>query len=192
EMAIEAPVTIPCRYSLCFVGALFAWGLLAACLHSQWLGRRLWWHMPLLGEPFRMDEQAALARNLGLMLDAGATLERAVSEIAAAGAGGPMQHTMARISKALDEGVPPPEAFRAAGRWREEFLWAVDAVSEGVPPRLAFAQVGAVLEDKSASRFDAVYRVCTPLAVLLAAAGVGLLGWTVFNSLAEIARSVML
>lgn len=173
------------------VGVLLGWGLLAFSLQFSWLGRKLWWHVPALGTHFRMAEQARLARNMGLMLSAGATLERALGDIELAQAGGPMQRWIERVCGALNEGAPPPQAFSAAGRWREEFLWGLDAVAHGAPPGPAFAQVADVLEEKALARMDALHRVCTPIAVLIAASGVGLLAWTIFSNMTAIQRSMM-
>jgi len=191
EMEIAAPVTPNCNYCLLLVGALAVWGLLMPSLHAPRLGPWLWWYVPVLGACFRMYDQAKLARNVGLMLRAGATLERAVLSLADGGAGGPLQRRLLEVCDGLQEGAPPAQAFRSAGGWREEFLWALDSAAQGVPPGPLFEQVAQVLEDKAAARINAVYRVCTPLAVLTAATGVGLLGWTVFTSLSAISRSFM-
>ena len=170
---------------------LFLWGVVAASLQNNWVGTRLWWHVPFFGEHFRMNEQAAFARNLGLMLDAGATLEAALEKVVAAMAGGRLQRWLEPIAQALQTGEEPLRAFRANGKWRPEVLWAMESVAGGAPPGKCLEEVAAVLEDKAALRLNLLHRILTPAAILLAAAGVGAAGWTIFHALTQVQQGMM-
>jgi type II secretory pathway component PulF len=168
------------------VGVLVLWGIIAFTLQNILIGRFIWWHVPFAGLHFHLLEEAALARNLALMLTSGATLERALQEIVSAHAGGPLQKNLAAVTKALALGVAPARAFRENGKWRPELLWALDALAQGAPPATTLDAVADVLEEKACTRLDRICRVCTPLAIIIAAIGVGVFGWTIFGALEKI------
>jgi type II secretory pathway component PulF len=167
--------------SLVFIQALYVWGVVCFTLQASWFARWTWWYVPGLGEHLRMEEEAHWARHLALMLQSGATLEAALAETDREGGAGRLSGRVGRVCRDLENGVPPGEAFRAHGRWRPEFLWALDAVSQGAEPARTFAAVAEVLEQKAEERFNAILRICTPVAVLLSACGVGLLACTLFQ-----------
>ena len=181
DTGLIMPITV--EPVIAMVGILFGWGVLSLSLNMAWLGRHIWWHVPVLGTHFRMQEQANLARVLSLTLSSGASLERALNEIVSSWAGGPLQPQLQAVCIALNNGVPLTQAFHSAGRWRVEFLWALDSIAAGTPASPVLEQVARVLEDKVDARLNAFQRVCTPIAVIISAAGVGLLAWTVFKSL---------
>jgi type II secretory pathway component PulF len=166
---------------LAFIQALYVWGVLCFTLQASWFARWTWWYVPGLGEHLRMEEEAHWARHLALMLQSGATLEAALAETDRQGGAGRLSGRVERVCRDLENGVSPGEAFRAHGRWRPEFLWALDAVSQGADPARTFVAVAEVLEQKAEARFDAILRICTPVAVLLSACGVGLLACALFQ-----------
>ena len=178
--------------SYILVGVLVFWGVLAFTLQNILIGRYLWWRVPFAGLHFHLLEQATLARNLALMLSSGAPLERALQEVVGAQAGGPLQKSLAAIARALANGEPPLRAFREHGAWRPELLWALEALAQGAPPGTTLDTVAEVLEDKANVRLNRIQRFCTPIAVIIAAVGVGTLGWTIFGIMAKIDWSLML
>jgi type II secretory pathway component PulF len=191
EMGIKGPRADLLSYSAVLVLALLAWGLLSLTLQTGWLARLLWWRVPLMGTHVRLLEQAAFARNLGRMLAAGATMEQALFEIVSAGAGGKYQRTLLATHADLLRGAAPLEAFRGHGRWRPEVLWALEAIAAGAPPGGCLEEVAQVLEDKASTRLNMLHRVFTPVAILLAAAGVGCIAWTLFSAFESIQRGLL-
>ncbi|HYG78241.1 MAG TPA: type II secretion system F family protein [Planctomycetota bacterium] len=177
-------------YSLIAVIGLVCWGLVLMSLGMR-SGRWIWCRVPVLGTHFHMQEQSSLARHLGLMLGAGATLEQAIDEMTSANAGGIMQRHLTAIRSDLGSGVAPVEAFRKHGNWREEFLWALEAVALGAQPAMVFTQIAEVLEDKFERRFKLIDRIGTPLSIIIAASAVALLAWSLFGSVVELQRSFL-
>ena len=180
-----------CPIAVALAWALLGWGLLAWALQLPLLGERLWWHVPWLGTHFRIGAQASLARNLGLMLGSGATLERAIGDIAEAHAGGSLQARIQRIRTALARGDAPVAAFAAAGRWRPELLWAIESISHGAPPDVCLEEVARVLEDKARAHLIRIHRICAPVAFIVSAAGVALLAIAIFSSIVAIEKQMI-
>jgi type II secretory pathway component PulF len=193
EMGLGLPFAYlkPMTLGFLLAGALFWWGLLAFTWQVGWIGRYVWWHVPWAGEHLRMEEQAHLARDLGLMLQAGATLEEAVACTERGGAGGKFRAALREAAADLHDGVTPGEAFRAHGRWREEFLWALDVVSQGAAPAATFEAVAEVLESRAESCVRRVNQLVTPVAVLISASGVGVVAYALFGAMLAISRRML-
>jgi len=175
-------------FSPYFVLALIAWGLILFTFKLKWC-RPLWRRVPFLGTPIRMEEQARLSRWLGLALSAGVTLEEGLCAMAEATGG--LKQSLSKVQKAIENGEPPSRAFRQCGRWRDEFLWALDAIAAGANAAGTFNQVAEVLEEKVQARLNTIYRIGTQVGVLIAAIGVGTMAWAVFSTLTEISWSFM-
>ena len=191
EMGLAAPEHWIWVVAFSANAALLVWGLLVFTLLIEPLGGRLWRPVPWLGAHLHMQAQARLARVFGLALGAGATLEECVRELAASRAGGFLAGSLRKVGLALERGTAPTEAFHTHGRWRPEFLWALESAAQGAPPGLVFAEVAQVLEDKSQRRYQALYRFGTFLAVLISAGGVGTFAVSVFHSLSLIAEGLL-
>lgn len=173
------------------VALLFFWGLFLSTAFLHPIGVRLWWHIPIIGRHFHLHEQARFARNLGLLLQSGMTLERALAITHAASAGGRFARELQQVADALEDGVPVREAFAQSGRWRPELRWAMDSVSAGAPPPETFETVAGVLEDKAEESLNAITRFGTPLMVLLTAVAVGALAFGVFGSIVMIQERLL-
>jgi type II secretory pathway component PulF len=169
---------------------MFIWGLLAITLQSQRFGRWFWLRLPGAGQHFRLAEQAAFARNLGLMLGSGATLEESIDAIAQANAAGPFRSEIFGVNDALKRGEPIVGAFES-GAWRPEFMWAIGSIAQGVSPGPCLEQVAMVMEDKAKARLDRIHRVCMPIAMLVTGAGVALVGYSIFHGIAAVARGAL-
>ena len=177
--------------SLIFSCALMVWGIVAWALQMPLIGRLFWWHVPWLGQPVRLSEQATFARNLGLMLGSGATLEHAITTIAEAQAGGPLQYPIDCFCSQLAHGDAPATAFRRTGKWREELCWAIETISQGAPAATVLEEVARVLEDRAKAKLDQIHRIFAPVAFLVSASGVGLMGYTIFYAITSISRSML-
>lgn len=196
EMGLAAPWEVDLlldwgRYGLWPIAGLFLWGSLLMTVAVYPLGVRLWWQFPIVGHHFRIREQARLARNLGFLLRAGITLERAVEITHVAAAGGRFARQLGHVSEALDCGVPVSKAFVDAGRWRSELLWAIEAAGQGAPPAQTFETVSQVLEARAEASLDSLLRAGTPLMVLLASISVGSLSYAFFGILVSLERSLL-
>ena len=168
---------------------LFIWGLLAITLQLPRIGRGFWRLIPGGDVHFRMAEQASFARNLGLLLSSGATLEESIDAIAHDDAAGPFRSAVVRINAALKQGEPIVAAFSTAA-WRPEFMWAIGSIAQGVAPGPCLEQVAQVLEDKARARLLRIHRLGMPIALLITGAGVGLVGYAMFGGLMAMAGGI--
>jgi type II secretory pathway component PulF len=104
------------------VVGLFMWALFLLTMCVQPIGARVWWHVPLIGKYFRLQEQARLSRSLGFLLQAKVPLEQAIALTNAASAGGRFKRELALVEEYLDSGVPVKDAFRKAVQWPPSLL----------------------------------------------------------------------
>lgn len=173
------------------VGALLWWGLFSLSMQHRWLGGRLWSRWPVLGTHFHMEAQARIARMLGKMLHAGATLEESLHKGLMTRSAAASEMRLSNIRAQIEAGVPPLEAFRTNGPWREEFLWAWDAIARGAEPRSTLEEVAQVLEEKGEARLRAANRILLPVAVVTAGLGVGSIVYSTFYCLLQIAEKLI-
>lgn len=174
-----------------FALALGAVGIFSVTLQVPMLARLLWWRVPILGAPARMEAEAGLLHTMALSLQSGATLEDCVRRYAQSGDRGPIIHALRKIDADLQEGVPPQEAFRNNGPWRPELMWALEAISRGAAPEQTCKCVAGVLEDKAEAQLKTMYQICSFTAVIIAGLGAGLLCWNVFDCLTTVQKQML-
>lgn len=180
----------PWDHDLCMACAyiLLGWGvvlnvLIVPVVRMPWLSR-----VPLVGRHLWMEDESRFAHALGLALESGATLEESVGAFAEAPGRLAFGARMGEIRAELLRGTAPVDAFRAHGPWRSEFLWGLDAVIHGAAPGPTFQQLATVLEEKASGHFKRICRVGTPLALLVAATGVGVTSWATVHAVYDLAR----